>query len=334
MVAMVGALLVLVPSCRAPFDSAQAGPCGSTATPVPIRHVIVVMLENRSYKQVVGSPDAPYETSLATHCGVATAMFGATHDSAANYLAVSAGEYPAASRRGCSSVGACADSSDNLYHQLAAAKLSWRGYEESMPRPCDGASEGTYKIGHNPAIFYRNISHSACLMGDVPIANLSATSGSFYDALQTQTLPSFSWVTPDKAHDGEGSSDAATALNQADTWLAGFTALVEQSASYRSGNTLVLITYDEGFGHDERNGEDCTNAALDLPVVNGISAHQDSCHIPFFVVYPYTPAGAADGTFFDHYSVTKTVEDVFSLPHLAHAADAQTATLIGHFGIP
>jgi hypothetical protein len=50
------------------------------------------------------------------------------------------------------------------------------------------------------------------------------------------------------------------------------------------------------------------------------------------VVYPFAGAGA-DGTFFDHYSLTRTVQDLFALPHLAHAGDVQTASLIGHFGI-
>jgi phospholipase C len=322
------------PSSTIAAQSGTAGPCGNpVSSPGPIRHVIVVMLENHSYRQVVGSPAAPYQTSLAAKCGNATAMFATTHASAANYLSTSAGEFPAASARGCSSVSACADASSNLYHQLDSAGLSWRAYEESMPSPCAGATRGDYKIGHNPAIFYRDISGAECRSNDVPVTNLDAASGAFYNALQGQTLPSLTWVTPSKAHDGEGSSNATTALKEADSWLAGFVALVTKSPSYAAGNTLLLITYDEGFGGDSRTGEDCTNKARDLPVTNGVSAHQDSCHVALFVVYPYTPAGTADAGFFDHYSLTRTIEDLFQLPHLAHAADAQTSSLIGHFGI-
>ena len=110
-------------------------------------------------------------------------------------------------------------------------------------------------------------------------------------------------------------------------------ATVQQSNSHQAGNTLLLITYDEGTGSDSKVGEDCTNQSLDMPVTSGTSAHQDSCHVPFFVVYPYTTTGASVGTFFDHYSVTKTVEDLFGLPYLAHSGDPQTNSLIGHFGI-
>jgi phospholipase C len=333
--ALIAAVLALTlsPVAQPAAASAATGLCGHPGPPVPIRHVIVVMLENHSFRQVVSSAAAPYETSLAAHCADATAMFATTHASAANYLATSAGEYPAASRRGCASVGACADGSNNLYHQLDSAGMRWRSYEESMPTACAGATRGGYKIGHNPAMFYKDLSPAECRANDLPVASLTTKSGPFWNDLQAQTLPALSWVTPNKAHDGEGSSNQTTALREADGWLAGFLALVQQSASYQAGNTLVLVTYDEGFGGDSHTGEDCTDKARDLPITNGISAHQDSCHIPLFVVYPYTPAGTWDPTFFDHYSLTKTVEDLFGLPHLAHAADAQTTSLIGHFGI-
>ena len=60
---------------------------------------------------------------------------------------------------------------------------------------------------------------------------------------------------------------------------------------------------------------------------------EPSCHVPFFVVYPGTALGTHDRTFFDHYSLTRTIEDFFGLYYLAHAADSQTNSLVGHFGL-
>lgn len=312
---------------------AAAALCGSAGPGPAIQHVILVMLENRSYKQVVGSASAPFQTSLAANCGAATAMFGATHWSAANYLALSAGQYPAASPPGCGSISKCADPGPSLYTQLDAAGLTWKAYEEAMPTACDPASSGSYKIGHNPVIFYTTISSAECQANDVPVPSLTAQSGAFWDDLQAGTLPTFSFVTPDLANDGENTCGGTCALSAADTWLQNFTAIVQASPEYQAGNTLLLITYDEGTGADTVTGEDCTNQALDMPITNRTSAHRDSCHVPFFVIYPYTPAGDNDGTFFDHYSITRTIENLFSLPPLAHAADQQTASLTGHFGI-
>jgi hypothetical protein len=308
--------------------------CGNPGpAPAAVQHVIVVMMENLSYHQVIGSANAPYQTSLAGQCGIAPDYFGATHSSAANYLAVSAGEYPVASTHGCGSVSACADSSNNLYNQLTTAGLTWGGFMESMPAACDPKSGSGYKNGHDPIIFYTDISAAQCQAGDLGVSSLTAQSGALWNDLQNQALPSFSWVTPDESDNDEGSGTPAQEEQASDTWLQNFLGTVQQSNSYQAGSTVVLVTYDEGSGADLKVGEDCTNESLDLPVTNGVSAEQDSCHVPLFVVYPYTPAGDSDATFFDHYSITKSVEDLFGLSYLANAGDAQTNSLVGHFGI-
>ena len=131
--------------------------CGNPGQSPPIKHVVLVVMENHSYRQVIGSGNAPYETKLARECGSATAAFAATHWSAADYLAISAGQYPPASPAGCDDIRACADPSDNLYNQLASARLTWGGYMEAMSSPCDPVSADGYKIGHDPIIFYTDI---------------------------------------------------------------------------------------------------------------------------------------------------------------------------------
>jgi PKD repeat protein len=341
-ISMVSAGWSTTAAFSAPATNPPLSLCGNKGpAPSAPGHVIVVMLENLSYNQVVGSANAPYQTSLASQCGNATSFFSATHSSAANYLAVSAGQYPAKSTAGCGSVKACSDASDNLYNQLTTAGSTGGGFMESMPSPCDPTSYGKntpahdlYSIGHNPIIYYSDIPSSSCQATDLGVPDLTSQSGAFWSDLQNRTLPAFSFVTPNAANNGEGPGTPNQNEQTADTWLRNFIGTVQQSNSYQAGNTMVLVTYDEGNGSDKANAENCTNESLDMPVTNGVSAHQDSCHVPLFVVDPYTPAGSSDPTFFDHYSITRTVEDLFGLPYLAHAADAQTNSLLGHFGIP
>jgi phosphatidylinositol-3-phosphatase len=255
------------------------------------------MLENHSYNQVIGNSAAPYENELPSDCGNATQAYGAAHSSAANYLATSAGQYPAASPNGCGYT-TCANSEPNIYQQLDSAGLTWKAYEESMPSSCDKSDSSPYKIGHNPPIFYTGISAAECQSNDIGVPSLTATSDAFWDDLQAGTLPAVSWITPNTSNNGESSCGGSCALSAADTWLESFMANVTASDEYQAGNTLVLISYDEGAGSGYAIGEACTNEAADL------SGSQPSCQVPLLVIYPYTPAGN-DSTYFDHYSITK-----------------------------
>lgn len=304
---------------------AAASPCGLTGTPPPVTHVIVVMMENESYDQVIGAPADPYQNALAAQCGSGTEDFGATHTSASNYLAVSGGQFPPSSTGGCN-FAACSSSEPSIYGQLDAAGLTWDAFIEAMPLNCDKSSNngsgGNYKIGHNPVLFYTGIPHAECTARDIAEPSLTVASGALYAALQAGTLPSFTWITPSLANENDGTGGNLRP-GAADLWLSRLVPLITGSPSYAAGGTLLLITYDEGNLHasDYAPGENC-------PVTLGAS-----CHVPLLVVYPYTPAGTQDPAVFDHYSVTKTIEGLFGLPLLAHAADAGTASLQGHFGI-
>lgn len=277
------------------------------------------MGENASYGSVVGNrTKAPYiNKTLVAQCGTARQMYGATHWSAANYLAITAGQYPSTSPRGCSTPRQCATSTDNLFSQTEAAGLSWTSYMEAMPQPCAPATSGDYKLGHNPAVFYTRLTD--CSTRDLPVPSLTAQSGAFWSDLSNQTLPSFAFISPSEANNGEDNG-----LTSFDTWLSRFIPLVQGSPAYQAGDTAIFVTFDEGNGSDAVQGENCTNQTADL------AGRQESCHLPFFVVYPYTPAGKLSG-FYDHYSVTRTIEELLGLPLLAGAANAPS--LLGHFGL-
>jgi phospholipase C len=316
------AVLITVPAASWPAQPGPPALCGLHASAAPaLRHVIVVMLENRSYGQLIGSPDAPYQTRLASECASASEAYAATHGSAPNYLAVSAGQFPVSSLHGCNYL-ACVSAEDSLYAQLDRAGLSWKAYEEAMPRPCATASAWPYKIGHDPGIFYAGISAAECRARVVPVADATAPAGAFYADLHQGSLPSLAWVTPSRINDGEKPCQRPCSLAAADAWLRRFLGLVAAEPGYEQGSILVLVTYDEGRGWDNRFGEDCTNETADL------AGLRPSCHIPLFVVWRYARPGS-NGTFLTLYSVTRTIEDIFGLPCLAHACDRDTASLVG-----
>jgi acid phosphatase len=76
-------------------------------------------------------------------------------------------------------------------------------------------------------------------------------------------------------------------------------------------NTAVFITFDEASGGSQGP----------TPTGNGV---------PMIVVSPYT-SRVTDATQFNHYSLLRTVEDLFGLPALGSAASAPS--MVGSFGL-
>ena len=103
------------------------------------QHIAVVVMENHEYGDIIGSRAAPFINSLARRYALATQMYGITHPSLPNYLALTGG----------STFGISSDCTDcnvgaaSIVDQLQSRHLTWRAYLEGLPRPCfQGADAG------------------------------------------------------------------------------------------------------------------------------------------------------------------------------------------------
>jgi phosphatidylinositol-3-phosphatase len=67
--------------------------CGTKygETPPAWDHVTVIIFENKTLSQIIGSANAPYLTSLALACSYATNMNHMTPTSLTNYIAMTSG---------------------------------------------------------------------------------------------------------------------------------------------------------------------------------------------------------------------------------------------------
>jgi len=261
--------------------------CGTrSGRPATFVHVIWIWMENHSYGQIIGSPDAPHIDAIAHACGLATNYRAVSHPSLPNYIAATSG-----------GTWDIADDDPPSAHPLEVDSIfeqarSSRSYEESMPSNCDQASSGEYAVKHNPEAYYTRI-RAACRRRDVPLR--STSSGSFARALRTGRLPAFSFVTPNLCHDMHDCSPRV-----GDAWLARWVSAITASASYRYGSTVLFITWDENDGS----------------VGNQVAA---------IVVSPFTPAGTRSGEALTHYSLLRTTEDLLGIrAHLGRAARASS----------
>ena len=272
----------------------NAGACGGgRAGPPPnYAHVVWIWMENHTYGQVIDSPSAPYETTLAHQCGTATHYSAVGIPSLPNYLAATSG----------GTWGVADDAEppahpltvDNLFRQVMAAGRTERSYQEGMPGPCDLGASGSYAVKHNPAAYYVGAEdRAACRADDVPLGSLDA--GPLVDDLAADTLPAFSFVTPDLCHDTHDCPVAA-----GDSWLALWVPKILASPAYRSGTTAVFIVWDE------------------------------PTPMPNIVVSPSTPPKTTATEAFDHYSLLRTTEELLGLPLLGDAAGASSMRAAFH----
>jgi phosphatidylinositol-3-phosphatase len=312
----------------APHAVAVSGLCGAKAGshPATVRHVMFILEENRSYRQVIGDPTRlgdPYINNvLVPSCGLAVNYHSYSHPSLPNYLALSSGTAQGrASDTDCSVVANCPQTQASVFSQLGKAGRSWREYAESMPANCYSGNDGSYLVRHAPPPYYTSRPVPAeCGRWDVPLG--TASSGAFRSALSptSDRLPAFSFVTPNACHDmhscGSGKGDA---------WLKTWVPIIQKSAAYRSGQLVVFITWDEGEGADKVAGEHCWDSK------HASTRSYPSCWVATLVLSPHTKPGTRSGSYFNHLGLLGTAEDLLGLPRLA--ATRGYASLRSAFGL-
>jgi hypothetical protein len=270
-----------------------AKPCGAAAAVPPIyRHVVWIVLENKSYAQIIGSGSAPYINRLASQCGLAASFYAEAHPSLPNYIAMTSG-----------GTQGITDDSGPRSHPVDAESIfsqlgkDWRALQESMPANCSLSDSSFYAVRHNPAAYYPRL-RTACATQDVPLTTTPDLSARF------------TFITPNTCHDMHSSScgaDTSAEVRQGDSWLEGFLPKVLASAEYRSGTTAVFVTWDE----------------------DDYSAHSGQ-HIPTLVIAPSVRPGTVAAARFDHYAMLRTTEELLGL-HSFLGAAATAPSMRGAF---
>jgi acid phosphatase len=194
-------------------------PAGSLPRPA---HVLIVVLENHAFDQIVASSDAPFLNSLVGRGALLTNSFAITHPSQPNYLALFSGSTQGVSDDSCPQTF----SAPNLGRSLLDAGFTFTGYSEDLPAVgYQGCSAGQYARKHNPWSDFSNLPPSV----NEPLSAFPA------DFAQ---LPTVSFLIPNEAHDMHSGTVAA-----ADTWLS------RQLGPYAdwaaAHNSLLILTTDE-----------------------------------------------------------------------------------------
>ncbi len=207
-------------------SSSSTGPTvGTTAIPEPA-HTLIVVLENRSYGQIIGDPGAPFINSVAHRSALFTNAHAIAHPSQPNYLDLFSGSTQGVTDDSCPHEF----SAPNLASELLAAHDTFAGNSEGLPATGSPVcSAGGYARKHVPWINFSNVPASA-----------SKTFAAF-PAGNYARLPTVSFVIPDLCHDMH---DCSVAVG--DLWLR------EHAGPYldwaMTHHSLLIVTWDENSG--------------------------------------------------------------------------------------
>lgn len=219
----LGLLSVIAVGVAASLPTGTASASATVRAPIPHPdHVVVLIMENHAYGEIVGDSSAPYLNSLAAGGANFTQSFAVTHPSEPNYLALFSGSAQGVTDDSCPH----RFTTPNLGRSLANAGKTFAGYSEDLPATGSTVcTSGAYARKHNPWSFFAN----------VPPNENKPLTGFPTDFTR---LPNVSFVVPnlnDDMHDGS--------VAQGDAWTrAHLGAYASWAAAH---NSILMVTFDE-----------------------------------------------------------------------------------------
>jgi hypothetical protein len=350
---VAGALLLglLLAGC---VDGPSPRAAADNAAPNVPRHVFVIILENEPFQVTFGehSP-APYLAHGLPKQGLLLTQYFATgHYSLDNYISIISGQAPnpetqqdchvfsefKRSKPGFDANGqirgtGCVYPADvkTLANQLQDAGYTWRGYMESMgadpsreAAACAHAKIGEvdvtnkatakdrYADKHNPFVYFHSIidDQANCAAHVVNLDRLPL------DLQSVATTPNFSFITPDLCHDGHNApckNGETGGLVSADKFLREWVPPILASPAFKQDGLLV-VTFDEGTDAAACCGE-TKPAGAPQPGQLGPGGGR----IGAVLISRFVKPGSVSNVPYNHYSLLRSIEDWFGLPHLGYA---------------
>ena len=308
---VVGALIALISAALGGCSATIGGATTATVSVPRYQHIFLMVMENSSYDDIIGSSHAPHLNALAKQYGLATNYWAVTHPSEPNYIAMIGGSF----------FGIADDNSyrqnaltqPNLGSQLEAAQLTWKSYQQALPAPgytgeTYSANGEVYASKHNPFMnflpYYSASQRAAELAKIVPATQLAAD-------LASGAVPSFSFISPGLCSDMHGDpacADDANLIAAGDTYASQTVSQIMASSMWAQGNNAIIITWDEA----------------DIGVTFGPgSITSDGGHVATIVITSHGPRGVKDNTAYNHYALLLTIEQAFGLSCLRNSCPAQ-----------
>jgi len=355
---------------KAPAGSNGAKTTAPAAATLPaIKHVFLVVLSDQPYAGVFGPESkAPYLARTLERRGeLLVRYYAVAHAGLADGIALLSGQGPTpATAADCPLYGDVApataasegqvlgdgcvypSTTQTLPGQLAAKHLKARAYVQgideagSAARACAHPAPGApdpasaqppsapYAGFRNPFVYFHSLTDSpACASTDVGLSALAR------DLSRPASTPSFSYIVPDRCHDGSAGpcpGGAPGGLPAADGFLRQVVPGILASKAYKQGGLLLITTDQAPTAGEFADSSSCCGQPRfpNLPAPSGAAASlppEGGGQVGALMLSPYVKGHAISQEPYDHYSLLRTIEDLFGLAHLGYAAGPHVSSL-------
>lgn len=262
---------------------------GNAKLPRP-DHVVIVVEENHSFGQIIGSTFTPYINSLMGQGALLTSFFAHHHPSQPNYIVMFSGERQGIINNECSENRPLI-TNQSFGGQLIRNGLSFAGYAEDLPKV--GASvckSGKYVRRHAPWVNFADVP----TLASIPFSEFPT---------DFSKLPTVAMVIPNLNNDMHDVRCCKTRRQRGDDWLK------ENLGAYaewaKTHNSLLIVTWDE---------DDKRSPRVTKPPAN---------HVATIFVGESVKVNFKSDKSYTHLDLLRTLQEMFGLPPLNGTSQAQ-----------
>ena len=234
-----------------------------------------------------------------------------------------------------------------LGNQLSNANISWKAYLQDMgnspsrdhttatkqgpacghpivgkPDHTEGATAAdNYVSRHQGFMYFESVIGNQAFCD----AHILSFQPLLTDLSKASSTPAFSWLSPNVCMDGHDAPCAdgdPGGLTEINAFLQIWVPQILNSPAYKQGG-VIMITFDEGSTSTaccgETPGKSPSHPNVALPGGNGPGGGR----VGAVLLSPFIKPGTVSTVGYNHYSMLRTIEDIFGLSHLGDAAMPQ-----------
>jgi hypothetical protein len=336
-VATASTLPLEAPLVEEPLPSEPEPPAAPIEEELPsglpeAKHVFVIVLGTGGYEETFGESSAsPYlREELPAQGELLSNYYAVASSELANQVALLSGQGPTpATASGCPAYSDLLPGTEDeegqiegngcvypsatktLLGQLSEAKLSWKAYREGsegcVKPQGDGASPS------DPLLYFHSVADSPeCAEADVALPQLSTD-------LQApaEDFPTLAYLAP-------------APETPAEKFLELVVPEIKESLAYKDGG-LIAITWARAPQEGEKADPSscCISPAfpnllapdIPEPAAGPVKPSGGGGRVGLLLISPFVEPGTTSETYFNHFSLLATIEELFSLEKIGYAAE-------------